>query len=47
MDYRDKDYYEMKKDISDGAIMKICGNSIVVRILETIFQNIQEDEKYD
>ena len=47
MDYRDEDYYEMKKDISDGAIMRICGNSIVVRILENIFQNIQEDEKYD
>lgn len=47
MNYKDEDYYEMKKDISDGAIMKICGNSIVVKILETIFQNIQEDQKYD
>lgn len=48
MGYKDKDYYNMKKgNISDGTIMKICGNSIVVNVLENVFRNIFEEEKYD
>ena len=46
MGYDDSDYYNMKKgNISDGQIMKICGNSIVVNVLMNVFQNIYEEEK--
>lgn len=48
MGYKDQDYYNMKKgNISDRTIMKICGNSIVVNVLENVFKNIFEEEKYD
>ena len=45
---RDEDYFNMKSGgISDGTIMKICGNSIVVNVLENVFKNIYEEEMYD
>ena len=45
MGYSDKDYYNMKKgNLTDGQIMKICGNSIVVNVLESVFMNIFEEE---
>lgn len=48
MGYKDNDYYNMKKgNISDGTIMKLCGNSIVVNVLENVFKNIFEEETYD
>lgn len=46
MGYSDFDYYNMKKgNLSDGQIMKICGNSIVVNVLMNVFKNIYEEEK--
>lgn len=46
MGYDDSDYYNMKKGkLSDGQIMKLCGNSIVVNVLMNVFQNIYEEEK--
>ncbi len=46
MGYNDSDYYNMKKGkLSDGQIMKICGNSIVVNVLMNVFENIYEEEK--
>lgn len=48
MGYNDEDYYNMKNSgLSETSIMKICGNSIVVNILEMIFLNIYEEETYD
>lgn len=48
MGYDDKDYLNMKNGgISDGIIMKICGNSIVVNVLENVFRNIYEEESND
>lgn len=48
MGYRDKDYYQMKKgNLTDNQIMKLCGNSIVVNVLENIFINIFEEEQND
>lgn len=48
MGYSDKDYWNMKKgNLSDGVIMKICGNSIVVNVLENVFMNIFEEESYN
>lgn len=45
MGYEDDDYYNMKKgNLTDGQIMKICGNSIVVNVLESVFLNIFEEE---
>lgn len=45
MGYDDRDYYNMKKgNLSNGQIMKICGNSIVVNVLMNVFQNIYEEE---
>lgn len=45
MGYKDEDYYNMKKgNLSDSVIMKICGNSIVVNVLENVFLNIFEEE---
>jgi len=46
MGYNDSDYYSMKQgNLSDGQIMKICGNSIVVNVLMNVFQNIYEEER--
>ena len=46
MGFDDLDYYNMKKGkLSDGQIMKICGNSIVVNVLVNVFQNIYEEEE--
>lgn len=46
MGYSDSDFYNMKAGkLSDGQIMKICGNSIVVNVLMNVFQNIYEEEK--
>lgn len=48
MGYKDSDYENLKKgNLSDGTIMKICGNSIVVNVLKNIFTNIVEEEKND
>lgn len=48
MGYNDLDYFNMREgNISDGTIMKICGNSIVVNVLENVFKNIFEEEKND
>ena len=48
MGYDDKDYLNMKNGgISDSIIMKICGNSIVVNVLENVFRNIYEEETND
>lgn len=48
MGYNDEDYNKMKKiNISDGTIMKLCGNSIVVTVLENVFRNILEEEYRD
>ena len=48
MGYNDIDYYNMYKNgISNSKIIKLCGNSIVVNILEIIFRNIWEEEKND
>lgn len=48
MGYKDKDYEKMKEgNLSDGSIMKICGNSIVVNVLENVFRNILEEEIND
>ena len=48
MGFDDKDYYNMKKgNLSDNAIMKVCGNSIVVNVLENVFLNIYEEENND
>lgn len=48
MGYKDSDYINMKNgNMSDGTIMKICGNSIVVNVLENVFRNIFEEESYD
>ncbi len=48
MGFSDSDYKMMKKgDLSDSVIMKLCGNSIVVNVLENIFKNIIEEEKND
>lgn len=48
MGYKDKDYHKMKSgNLSDVSIMKICGNSIVVNVLENVFRNIFEEESYD
>ena len=48
MGYSDNDYKRMKEGkLSDGAIMKICGNSIVVNVLENVFKNIYEEETND
>ena len=48
MGYNDSDYFNMKEGaISDSTIMKICGNSIVVNVLENVFKNIFEEESYD
>ena len=45
MGYDDSDYYNMKNgNLTDGQIMKICGNSIVVNVLMNVFQNIYEEE---
>lgn len=45
MGYSDNDYDNMKKgNLTDGQIMKICGNSIVVNVLESVFMNIFEEE---
>lgn len=45
MGFSDEDYDNMKKGgLSDMAIMKICGNSIVVPVLENVFENIFEEE---
>ncbi len=45
MGYNDEDYFNMKNgNLSDGTIMKICGNSIVVNVLENVFRNIFEEE---
>lgn len=46
MGYNDEDYTNMKNGgLSDGQIMKICGNSIVVNVLENVFKNIYEEER--
>lgn len=48
MGFKDQDYEKMKNgNMSDAAIMKLCGNSIVVNVLESIFKNIYEEEMYD
>ena len=48
MGYKDKDYEKMKEgNLSDVSIMKICGNSIVVNVLENVFKNIIEEEIND
>ena len=48
MGYLDEDYINMHNGgLSDGQIMKICGNSIVVSVLENVFMNIYEEEKND
>ncbi len=45
MGYDDSDYYNMKNgNLTDGQIMKICGNSIVVNVLMNVFKNIYEEE---
>ena len=45
MGYDDRDYQNMRDGhLSDGSIMKICGNSIVVNVLENVFTNIFEEE---
>lgn len=45
MGYLDTDYKKMKLGgLSDTTIKKICGNSIVVDILESIFFNIYREE---
>lgn len=45
MGYSDEDYFNMKNgNLTDGQIMKICGNSIVVNVLESVFMNIFEEE---
>lgn len=41
MDFNDEDYYILKENkISDTQIYKMCGNSIVVSVLEHIFKNL-------
>ena len=46
MGFDDKDYYNMKTgNITDGIIMKLCGNSIVVNVLENVFLNIYKEEE--
>ncbi len=48
MGYNDSDYKNMKNgNLSNGQIMKICGNSIVVNVLMNVFQNINEETIYD
>lgn len=48
MGYKDEDYHNMKNgNISDVSIMKICGNSIVVNVLENVFRNIFEENDND
>ena len=45
MGYDDNDYFKMSHGgLSDCTIMKICGNSIVVNVLENVFKNIFEEE---
>ena len=48
MGYKDEAYKNMKNaNISDNSIMRLCGNSIVVNVIENIMMNILEEEKYD
>ncbi len=48
MGFNDEDYKKMKNGkMSDASIMKICGNSIVVNVLENVFTNLIEDIKND
>lgn len=48
MGYNDNDYNLLKKEeLSDNAIKKICGNSIVVNVLENVFKNVAEEENND
>ena len=48
MGFKDDDYNKMKEGkLADTTVMKLCGNSIVVNVLENIFQNIYEEELND
>lgn len=48
MGYNDQDYHNMKQGkLSDNTIIRLCGNSIVVNVLENIFRNIYEEEEND
>lgn len=45
MGFDDNDYINMKNgNLKDSQIMKLCGNSIVVNVLENVFRNIYEEE---
>lgn len=44
MGYDDSDYFNMKKSLTDNNILKICGNSIVVNVLENILKNIEKEK---
>lgn len=46
MGFNDEDYEKMHKGkLSDNLIMSVCGNSIVVPVLENVFKNIIEEEQ--
>lgn len=48
MGFDDEVYLSMKNmGLSDTAVMKICGNSIVVPVLEMVFKNIFEEDEID
>ena len=40
MDFDDEDYYKMAKVNSNTQIYKQCGNSIVVKVLEKILEEL-------
>lgn len=46
MGFDDNDYYSMRQgNLKDSIIMHLCGNSIVVNVLESIFMNILREEE--